>query len=129
MDACKIFVLLFVLAMAISKAHGFEVSITNNMGASTKLTVHCRSGTTDLGSHEVEYECEYKWDFSINVGAPVIYDCDLFLGSIGGQFMMFNELRDTVRCGGQKCFWRVIDNGIYLFIKANNRYEKQYSWS
>ena len=60
--------------------------------------------------------------------AQQLYDCDLSYGSIGGHFNMFNERRDAVRRGDQRCMWRVLPDGIYLYIKANNDYEKQFHW-
>ncbi|KAL9411131.1 hypothetical protein AB3S75_044841 [Citrus x aurantiifolia] len=129
MSPPKIFTLLIFLAnTAVSVSHGFEVSISNNLGVNTKLTVHCKNNAEDLGSHVLENDGEFKWDFSIGTGTPVNYYCDLASGSIGGQFNLFDENRDVARCGGQTCFWRVLGDGIYLFIKANNDYEKQFHW-
>lgn len=110
MSTLKNCALLLVLAVSLSISRGFQVSITNDSGVNTNLTVHCRSGSRDLGRHAIEYEDEFIWEININIGSQTTYDSESNDGSTGGQccelikIKKFNKQRDALRCGDQICF-------------------------
>lgn len=44
-----------------------------------------------------------------------------------GQFVVFDNIRDSKRCGNNKCEWHVKIDGLYLNIKGKQ--VKEFSWS
>ncbi|KAH7573097.1 hypothetical protein JRO89_XS03G0068300 [Xanthoceras sorbifolium] len=131
MSPFKTYAVLFILALATSISPvvlSFEVFIFNILGTDATLTVHCKSTDQDLGTHVLEREAHFNWDFKIGKGSPAIYDCDLSYDKITGHFTMFNEQRDALRCGDEKCLWKVQQDGMFLYIKEHDAYEKQFSW-
>ncbi|KAK9180236.1 hypothetical protein WN943_029444 [Citrus x changshan-huyou] len=93
MSPLKKFALLFVLAMAISIYHCFRVYINNYLDVDTKLMFHCKSSDEDLGSHIIQHGGDFNWEFSIDIGSSLIYDCDLSFANVRGHYKMFDERR------------------------------------
>ncbi|KAL9408600.1 hypothetical protein AB3S75_047052 [Citrus x aurantiifolia] len=82
----------------------------------------------DLGSHIIQHGGDFNWEFRIDIGSSLIYDCDLSFANVRGHYKMFDERRAAVRCGNQKCPWKVHKDGIYLYIKELDADRKQFSW-
>ncbi|KAK2643875.1 hypothetical protein Ddye_019070 [Dipteronia dyeriana] len=116
--------MLLILATATSispVALSFEVFIVNILGTDTNLNVHCKSSFEDLGTHMYRNTKLISIGHStldIGKGSTIIYECD-----------MSYEQRDTSRCGDQKCLWKVQQDGMYLYIKEHDAYEKRFPWS
>ncbi|KAF8014308.1 hypothetical protein BT93_H0219 [Corymbia citriodora subsp. variegata] len=109
-------------------AAAFHVYVINNLGDDTNLTAHCRSKETDLGTRVLEFGAAFDWDFVISIGHVAEYWCDLSWANSHGDFQVFYEPKDAVRCGDQKCYWRVDRDGLYLYIKIKDDYELQFRW-
>ncbi|KAK4855769.1 hypothetical protein QYF36_010684 [Acer negundo] len=132
MSPFKTYVVLLILAMATSispVALSFEVFIFNILGTDTNLNVHCRLSFEDLSTYVLEREAHFNWTFDIGKRSTVIYECDMSYDNVSGHFTMFDEQRDASRCGDQKCLWKVQQDGMYLYIKEHDAYEKQFPWS
>ncbi|KAB1998661.1 hypothetical protein ES319_D12G104900v1 [Gossypium barbadense] len=125
--------IMFPLVLLIICSHptvnGFEVFLINNLGGNTNLAVHCFSPQVkDLGSRVILPGDDFHWEFGINIGTTAEYECDMGYGNKQKRFLVFAERRDALRCGNQKCYWRVDRDGLYLYIKEVDDYQKQFSW-
>lgn len=106
---------------------GFEVFLINNLGGNTNLSVHCFSPQVkDLGSRVILSGDDFHWEFGINIGTTAEYECDMGYENKQKRFLVFAE--HTLRCAKQKCYWRVDRDGLYLYIKQVDDYQKQFSW-
>lgn len=123
--------LLLLLALTLFKiqmATAFHVYVINNLGDDTNLTTHCRSTETDLGTRVLEFGAAFDWEFEITIGHVAEYWCDMSWARSHGDFQVFYEPRDALRCGDQKCYWRIDRDGLYLYIKSDDDYELQFRW-
>ncbi|XP_022741390.1 S-protein homolog 18-like [Durio zibethinus] len=132
MSPLKSYVLTLVLVLVVSShpiVNGFQVFLVNNLGGNTNLAAHCLSAANeDLGSRVILPGDDFHWEFSINIGTTAEYECDMGYENKHKRFQVFEERRDALRCGDQKCFWRVDRDGLYLYIKEVDDYQKQFSW-
>ncbi|TYH95446.1 hypothetical protein ES332_A12G106400v1 [Gossypium tomentosum] len=94
---------LLVIVCSHLTVNGFEVFLINNLD-------------------------DFHWEFGINIGTTAEYECDMGYGNKQKRFQVFAERRDALRCGNQKCYWRVDRDGLYLYIKEVDDYQKQFSW-
>ncbi|XP_017636851.1 S-protein homolog 24-like [Gossypium arboreum] len=120
---------LLVIVCSHPTVNGFEVFLINNLGGNTNLAVHCFSPQVkNLGSLVIHPGDDFHWEFGINIGTTAEYECDMGYGNKQKRFQVFAERRDALRCGNQKCYWRVDRDGLYLYIKEVDDYQKQFSW-
>lgn len=127
----NLYMVLLTLAVAVSicpVVHGFDVFVFNLLGTGSNLTVHCKSSREDLGTHVLIREDHFNWGFRIGRGPKKVYECDMSHDNVNGHFTIFDENRDASRCGDNKCLWKVQLDGLFLYVKASDQYEKQFSW-
>ncbi|XVF15118.1 hypothetical protein REPUB_Repub09cG0121700 [Reevesia pubescens] len=121
-----------VLVLVISSypvVNGYKVFLVNNLGGNANLAARCfSSANQDLGNRVILPGYDFHWEFSINIGTTAEYECDIGYANKRKRFQVFEERRDALRCGDQKCFWRVDRDGLYLYIKEIGDYHKQFSW-
>ncbi|XWS44872.1 hypothetical protein CRYUN_Cryun15aG0086800 [Craigia yunnanensis] len=132
MSPLKSYVLPLIVALAIFSypiVNGFQVFLVNNLGGNANLAAHCFSSSNeDLGNRVILPGDDFHWEFSINIGTTAEYECDMGYENKQKRFQVFEERRDALRCGDQKCFWRVDRDALYLYIKEIDDYQKQFSW-
>ncbi|KAL5781507.1 hypothetical protein ACOSP7_006536 [Xanthoceras sorbifolium] len=132
MGGFKICAVLLVLAVATASmspvVNSFEEYIFNLLGGNAKLTVHCKSQDEDLGTVVVDDGNHFNWKFHLKSNSTTFYVCDMSFENVKGQFRIFDEVRDVMRCDTLRCIWEVQRDGLYLYIRENVDYEKQFSW-
>ncbi|KAJ8747307.1 hypothetical protein K2173_013090 [Erythroxylum novogranatense] len=133
---CK-FVLLFVLVTSVKSSlatsesgSGFgytTVKIFNQMKDGSNLTVHCRSGDDDLGTHVVDVGRPYQFRFRVNFWGTTLFSCNAYWrGKIAG-FNCFDAKRDGKRCKSQ-CVWKGSEDGIFGYPEGSPNPDLHYAW-
>ena len=108
----------------------YQVSIENGLSDST-LWVHCKSGDSDLGLHMISRKGNFSWVFKTSLWRQTLCFCGLTWDYHGRKvFDAFIDKEDFVdkKCGGRHCFWKAIDDGIYLYNIWKHKLIKRYMW-
>ncbi|GFP94246.1 hypothetical protein PHJA_001569100 [Phtheirospermum japonicum] len=92
----------------------FNVRVVDNIQppGSAPLTLHCRSGDTDKGTHTLTTGQEFRFDFCI--GLKTLFFCNVeWTGKTAG-FQVFNVKWKTENyCKQDTCYWEARSDGIY----------------
>ncbi|KAK9726453.1 hypothetical protein RND81_05G216300 [Saponaria officinalis] len=115
---------------AIGPTH-YEFNIENAMSDGV-LNVHCMTNDDDLGLVRLPVHNNYTHGFDTQMFKATRYFCDL--KAPGRVYKIFDTFRDMIEfvdheCGGRHCFWKAMDDGIYLFHIQKDKYFKKYDWS
>ncbi|KAB2610278.1 hypothetical protein D8674_018310 [Pyrus ussuriensis x Pyrus communis] len=92
------------------------VTMTNDLGA--ELTVHCKSGDDDLGSHVVAVQGTYEFSFGTHVFGRTLFFCNFQWSGNSHYFDIYIQDRDLQWC--VKCKWSIRPEGPFRW----NPYQK-----
>ncbi|OWM80114.1 S-protein homolog 2-like [Punica granatum] len=87
-----------------------RVRIYNKLPGNAELTIHCKSGDEDLGSHVIGANSYYEFGF-IDTFSNKLYFCGLHWrgGSMVNDF--YRSDRDSNRCH-KECKWGATERGV-----------------
>ncbi|KAL3752828.1 hypothetical protein ACJRO7_000257 [Eucalyptus globulus] len=89
------------------------VQMTNRVPGQVNLTIHCKSGDEDLGSHVLAPEGHWGFQFRPNFWKTTLYFCSF---QWPGNFHYFDIYKKAKsRPGCHDCFWNVGPDGPCLF--------------
>ena len=92
------------------------ISIINDLQPDkSNLTVHCKSGDDDLGTHALVFNQSFEWSFRPNVLGTTLFFCGLGWRDAFGVFDMYRYKRDKKRGCKHYCYWEVAVDEIYGF--------------
>ncbi|CAO2841134.1 unnamed protein product [Amaranthus hypochondriacus] len=120
----------YVLGWGFFKAT-YHVIIGN--GLNDNLWVHCKSGDSDLKLQKLSKNGNFSWDIKAgwSVGVQRLYFCGLTWDHHGKKvfdaFVDDQQFVDT-KCGGRHCYWKAVDDGIYLYHGYKRKFRKMYAW-
>ncbi|KAK9756833.1 hypothetical protein RND81_01G123900 [Saponaria officinalis] len=117
-------------AWAVGPSH-YEFNIENSMSHGVILSVHCMANEADLGPIRLPMHKNYTHGFKTEMFKTTRYYCDVT--APGRVQKVFDTFRDVIEfvdheCGGRHCFWKVMDDGIYLYHIQKQKYFKKYNW-
>ena len=121
----------FVIGWALLPTH-HEFNIENALSKDL-LDVQCNSNNEGaLGLAHVPLHGNYTHGFKTGLFKTVTYTCTLTNPNTRA-FKVFEVFIDAQKfidnqCGGRHCFWKVQDDGIYLYQIHKNEYIKRYDW-
>ena len=85
------------------------VELFNDLGLN--VTVHCKSGHNDLGSHFIQYPNGfYQFNFKPNTFGTSDYYCNFQWPNNFHWFDIYLFDRDHPQCS--KCFWKIRPDGV-----------------
>ncbi|GFP88070.1 hypothetical protein PHJA_000950700 [Phtheirospermum japonicum] len=97
---------------------------------SPALTLHCASGSKELGYHDLITGQDFSYDFCASDSA--LFFCHLWWKEKDIAFEVYNHDWPLDRCytpEGDICYWEARDDGIYLSTDfPPTSFTKQYSW-
>lgn len=110
----------------------YTVHIINQMGNNQILHSHCWSKNDDLGTHDLEVNAEVNWSFREALFGTK-FKCNMWWSGGHQEFYVFNSKDDTITncCGtgaGGDCFWRIKEDGIYLYNGAKHKLVQKQKW-
>jgi len=121
-----------VMGWALLPVH-YTFNIENAL-SDDALDVHCSSNTKegDLGIEHVPLHGNYVHRFKTGLVTTVSYGCTLTIprDRVFKVVQVFTDAQKFVdeQCGGRHCFWKVQDDGIYLYQIHRGQSVKMYSW-
>lgn len=121
------------LVLAYTPRVRYHVKIDNALSADT-LDTHCfKHGLhyKDLGHYHIPVNGNFNWTFRTYLFGLVYYECTLTWPNHGFiSFTAFIDNADFVDnyCGGRHCFWKAVDDGIYLYNIKKKIYVFRGSW-
>lgn len=106
-----------------------RVTIFNDLGEGLNLTVHCKSGHSDLGVHKVAYpKGFFAFNFRPNFFGTTLYFCGFrWPDSPLHMFDIYVFQRDREVCG--KCFWKIREDGPCMFNYETKEYDLCSNWN
>ena len=127
----QIFLVLFLSSFHKVKGGLFErsrvyIELFNDLGLN--VTVHCKSGHSDLGSHFIQYPNGfYQFNFKPNAFGTSDYYCNFQWPNNFHWFDIYLFDRDHPHCG--KCFWKIRPDGVCRLNYETNQYDLCYPWN
>lgn len=118
-----------VIGWSIIKPATYQVAVEN--GLNNTLWVHCKSGDSDLGPHKLAKDANFSWVFKTSVLKKRLYFCGLTWNKHWRKtFDAFTDEQEFVDrgCGGRHCFWKALDDGIYLYNIYKAKFFKKFKW-
>ncbi|KAF3622565.1 hypothetical protein FXO38_31205 [Capsicum annuum] len=121
-----IFLLLTTYSCSLVQSIQFRLKITNEL--TNTLETHCTLKGVDIGVFPIQpggmngYSVNYD-----NPRQSTIATCALDSGKLHGKFVMFDNIRDSQRCGNNRCEWYVKNDGLYLDIQGKQVF--QFRWN
>ncbi|KAM4099652.1 hypothetical protein ACB094_05G008300 [Castanea mollissima] len=110
----QIFLVLFLSSFHKVKGGLFErkrvyVELFNDLGLN--VTIHCKFGHNDLGSHIIhsDYYCNFQWPNNFH------------------WFDIYPFDRDHPQCGN--CFWKIRPDGVCKLNYETKQYDLCYLWN
>ncbi|CAN1137978.1 S-protein homolog 74 [Linum perenne] len=93
-----------------------EVHILNELKDDKKaMRVHCKSGSQDLGIHDVPKGSEYQWSIKNTNTMATPYTCGVSANDKELVFKAYFEDAELLRrVNDNNSYWVVKDDGIYL---------------
>ncbi|KAJ4722886.1 Self-incompatibility protein [Melia azedarach] len=91
------------------------------------FTIHCKSKDDDLGTHVVEPEDNYDWEFRVNLFETTLFFCSVKWHDGYGTFDLYVAKRDLARCAVD-CVWHVTKDGLYGYDRLHTP-DLVYKWS
>jgi hypothetical protein len=82
-----------------------SVNITNALGGTTQLHVHCKSGDDNLGPHDININASYIFTFRPDLGGSTEFTCNFSWDRLAYTFMIYDHSRDYKIC--RKCRWKI----------------------
>ena len=109
-----------------------QINLSNDFDNYDSMNVGCKSNRgEDLGTKLLGPSTNFTWTGDINFPeGNKIWWCVLEITPLTGfygNFTLFDIERDNTRCG-QSCLWSGREDGLYLYIPANDGYDFQFKW-
>ena len=102
------------------------VELFNDLGLN--VTVHCKSGHNDLGSHFIQYPNGfYQFNFKPNTFGTSDYYCNFQWPNNFHWFDIYLFDRDHPQCS--KCFWKIRPDGVCKLNYETKQYDLCYPWN
>lgn len=110
------------------------VRISNDMQSKQTLFLHCKSKDDDLGRLNLGFAQSFSWRFKVNLWQTTLYWCymrkkepnHIALEVFWPESISKSWL--SHRCQGNRCFWSVRDDGIYVKNIPENKFELHAKW-
>ncbi|XP_060182000.1 uncharacterized protein LOC132611612 [Lycium barbarum] len=100
----------------------FRLFISNEL--TDPLVSHCLIEGLDVGFFPIQPGGMNG--LSVNIDDPkqsANITCDLDTDKLHGQYVLFDNTRDSQRCGDNKCEWHVKNDGLYLDIQGQQVFQ------
>lgn len=104
------------------------VTILNQLAIDEQLTLHCKSGDDDLGTHVIQYGQEYQFKFRPNLFGSTLYFCGMSWSGGSKVFDVYKFIRDKRRCCGD-VHWDVQKSGMSSPSTFSEQPPLLYTWN
>lgn len=105
---------IILMNMLLVSCNATSVKIINDLARRSQLTVHCKSGNDDLGSHVLSFRQKYSFDFIPHPFGGSLYFCGV---TFNGKSHRFDAYRDDgknyIYCNVD-CVWKIREKGPCL---------------
>ncbi|PON72897.1 Self-incompatibility protein [Trema orientale] len=91
-----------------------SVKITNSLGPSIDLSLHCKSKDDDLGAQVLPYNASFGFDFNRNIWGTTLFFCGFRWGGEFHWFDVYTSISDCLK----PCLWSVVATGPCLLIST-----------
>ncbi|EEF44310.1 conserved hypothetical protein [Ricinus communis] len=110
----------------------FTVHVINGLSTNQHpLFIHCQSRDDDLGGHTLYKGGDFNFRFGVKfIGPKTWFTCDMTWGSKHQHVDVFRQKIEGSMCcndGGNICYWRAQDDGIYFSVD-NEMWLLRYDW-
>lgn len=127
--------ILLLLSSEYAEAFYFKkvhVYVTNKLQGGKTLTVSCKSKDDDLGVHKLAHNQTFEWSFRNNIWDSTLFWCHMGWYKKGNKLVyskynIYKATRDQIRCF-KRCYWSILDAGLYSFSDPKESWEKLYNW-
>ncbi|XP_060669168.1 S-protein homolog 3-like [Ziziphus jujuba] len=103
------------------------VRVENDLGDGINLNVHCKSGDSDIGEHDLAKGQYIQWSFNCSWLGTTLFWCSMKWENVQGSFDVFDFKRDFPLCGF-KCWWSIRHDAAYFYVETKDVWEKRYVW-
>ncbi|CAN1253137.1 S-protein homolog 21 [Linum perenne] len=110
-----------ILTTSPAMATKFQINVSNMLSNDRKLSVHCQSKDTNLGSRRLAVGEIYGWSFSRNIFGKTLFWCNLSCHG-GHNRLSFNSYDESQGKGMKPVYeinWVLKDDGLYYHDKES----------
>ncbi|WCJ26843.1 Plant self-incompatibility protein S1 family [Euphorbia peplus] len=104
-----------------------KVFIYNDIGQGENLSVHCKSKDDDLGTHAVQYNQSYQWEFKVDLFDRTRFSCELTARHGSGTYDIYVATRDYHGRCPDTCNWKIRKNGVNGLDKSGKE-DLYFAW-
>ncbi|KAK8512674.1 hypothetical protein V6N13_082791 [Hibiscus sabdariffa] len=104
------------------------VLIYNDIGAGTRLTVHCKSKDDNLGTHVLAYRQHYDFSFHRHIFRETLFFCGMQWNGTVYRFDIYDQDRDDFCCK-KHCEWNVHRGGACMFNRETSKFDLCHGWN
>ncbi|KAJ6861712.1 hypothetical protein NC651_037703 [Populus alba x Populus x berolinensis] len=85
------------------------LTLTNDLGPGLQLSLHCKSGSVDLGQQHLAPQGSWSFDFCSSFWGVTSYFCNVVWNGGNKWFDVYTGKRDSFICG--ECGWSIRPTG------------------
>ncbi|KAI9379807.1 hypothetical protein POPTR_017G144361v4 [Populus trichocarpa] len=85
------------------------LTLTNDLGPGLQLSLHCKSGSVDLGQQHLAPQGSWSFDFCSSFWGVTSYFCNVVWNGGNKWFDVYTGERDSFICG--ECGWSIRPTG------------------
>ncbi|KAG2712057.1 hypothetical protein I3843_04G099800 [Carya illinoinensis] len=108
----------------------YHVHIINGFQNET-LGAHCKSKDDDLGIQQIPVHGDFEWHFHVNFIGSTLFFCRLWWSGgdkVFDAFVAADKRFINNDCGPSDCWWKALEDGIYLYSIKHEEYRRKYLW-